>query len=108
MEKIKRYFNLFLNYNQVLSYKKNVFILSHMRSTSTLLCHILSSHEKICGHRELHSSYLGNVDILKAKSRLIIEKDSYKKSEYLLDKLLHNKLKINEEIFKTPPKYIFY
>ncbi len=107
MEKFKRYFNLFINYDQALLPKKNIFILSHMRSTSTLLCHILSSHEKICGHRELHSSYSGSFDILKTKSRLIMEKDSYDKSDYLLDKLLHNKLEINEDLFKAPPKYIF-
>lgn len=107
MNKLIRYLNLCSDFPASFSDKKNVFILSHMRSTSTLLSHVLSSHEKICGHRELHSSYTNLSHKIKTRSMLYQEKDSYIKSEYVLDKVLHNKLIINESVFSQLPKYIF-
>lgn len=107
MKKFKRYFSFFINTPKSLAPKKNVFILSHMRSTSSLLSHVLSSHEQICGHNELHSSYTDRKHLIKTRAALYVEKESYEQADYLLDKLLHNQLIINEDIFNTPPKYIF-
>ncbi len=107
MNKLKRYFKFFINHQKSLAPKKNVFILSHMRSTSSLLSHILSTHEQICGHRELHSSYTKRSHIIKTRAALYVENKSFEKSTYLADKLLHNRLIIDENIFNITPKYIF-
>ncbi|MCE0493271.1 sulfotransferase [Vibrio salinus] len=107
MTKAQRYFNLLINYKESFAPKQNIFILSHMRSTSSLLSHILSSHKQICGHRELHSSYTKQYHLIKTRAALYSEKESFENSTYLADKLLHNRLVISEKIFKTKPKYIF-
>ena len=48
-----------------------IFVLSHMRSFSSLLCHILGSHSEISGYLETHLSYIGRSDLhrLEAKVR---------------------------------------
>ncbi len=107
MNKFQRYTNFIMNVNHTLKPKNNLFILSHMRSTSSLLSHILSDNDQICGHVELHSPYTKYVHQIKTRSALYMEKDSFKNSTYLLDKILHNRLVIDERTFKITPKYIF-
>lgn len=108
MEKLQRYTRFFINApTSLISPKENIFILSHMRSTSSLLSHVLSAHEQICGHKELHSSYTKASHLIKTKASLFEERQSYEQADYLLDKLLHNRLVIDEKIFKKLPKYIF-
>ncbi|MGR5237537.1 sulfotransferase family protein [Vibrio alfacsensis] len=107
MQKSKRYINLILNLNASLESKQNIFIVSHMRSCSTLLSHVLSTHPQICGHRELHSSYTRRIHFLKTRASLFRERESFVQADYLLDKMLHCKLSIDERIFKRKPKYIF-
>lgn len=106
-DKVKRYWNFLSHFNRSLEDKKNVFIISHMRSRSTLLSHVLASHQQICGHRELHSSYTKKIHLFKTRASLYRENDSFESADYLLDKLLHGRLIIDERIFKTLPSYIF-
>lgn len=82
----------------LISDKRYLLIVSHMRSRSTLLSHILGSHKDICGYRELHLSYLNPLSKLKMRVALS-EEESYLNSHILLDKLLHNKLNIKADAF---------
>lgn len=108
MGKLQRYTRFFINApTSLITPKENIFILSHMRSTSSLLSHVLSAHEQICGHKELHSSYTKPTHLIKTKASLFEEQQSYQQADYLLDKLLHNRLVIDEKIFRSLPKYIF-
>jgi len=105
--KISKYTKYLLSGQVFSNNKRFVFILSHQRSRSTLLSHLLGANDEICGHRELHAKYNNEVDIFKAKVNLYVDCKDYEKSTYLLDKLLHNRLEINEHLFNVPPKIIF-
>lgn len=75
-----------------------LFILSHMRSRSTVLCHVLGSHAEIVGYSELHRSYASRLDLLKMRADLYSEAKRDLSGKYLLDKILHNEHLINVEL----------
>jgi hypothetical protein len=71
------------------------FILSHMRSGSSLLAHILASNPEILGYGESMTRYstARDFDLLALKAAVMLRRFPLKGSErYLLDKLLHNVL----------------
>ncbi len=67
-----------------------IFVVSHMRSFSTLLCHILGSHEEIAGYVETHQSYLGRIDLHRLRRTIRETTDDPLVRRYGLDKILHN------------------
>ncbi len=69
--------------------KPLVALLSHMRSYSSVLAHILGSHPAICGYSELHCETLTPRGLL-AVRHILSQRDDYSMASYLLDKLLHN------------------
>ncbi|MDY6838345.1 MAG: hypothetical protein SWH78_10250 [Thermodesulfobacteriota bacterium] len=89
--------------------KKNyIFVISHMRSYSSLLCHILGSHEEICGYAEMHQSYSSWVNLMMLRHKTYVANDNVLDGRYLLDKLLHNKHAISEAILsKEKVKLLF-
>ncbi|MBD2666874.1 nucleoside triphosphate hydrolase superfamily protein [Richelia sinica FACHB-800] len=81
-----------------------IFILSHMRSGSSLFTHILNSNPEIIGYGETHINYNDESDIkqllFKVYGKLRQINMSHK---YILDKVLHNH-KILAENFLTSEK----
>ena len=76
-----------------------LFIISHMRSYSSLLSHILGSHPQIIGHRERHCSYLDNIDLIRLRYYVYLE--TMRASDgYLLDKVLHNEHVLSDKIVR--------
>lgn len=82
---------------------KVVWILSHMRSGSSLLTHILTTNPEIAGYGETHISYRSEEDFRKLMFKIYWNSREYRNIQdlanlslhetYLLDKLLHpNKL----------------
>jgi hypothetical protein len=45
-----------------------LFVVSHLRSYSSLLCHILGNHPEISGYSEMHQSYLGATTLTGSRS----------------------------------------
>lgn len=110
MKKIKKYLNYAIYSITHRSSKKErpyIFILSHKRGRTTLLSHILASHSKICGYRELHCSYDKGINLTKSKVALYEDPKSFEQADFLHDKLLHNELLVDESLFSKLPKYIF-
>ena len=84
-----------------------LFILSHMRSRSTVLSHVLGSHNEISGYSELRRPYLNRLDFFKMRLALYKDLKCDFDGKYLLDKILHDKHVINEKIFRSvKPKVI--
>jgi len=78
-----------------------IFILSHMRSGSSLLTHILVSNPEITGYGETHVAYRTPRDLSMAigKSLLMSGQFPFPSNErYLVDKILHNRLLSEENI----------
>lgn len=108
LTKAKTLTTVALNPNLVIGRSKYLFILSHMRSRSSVLSHILGSNAGVCGYYELHSSYLNYADIVKMRINLYNELKCDLRGKYLLDKMLHNGHEISNEMFVSiTPKVIF-
>jgi hypothetical protein len=82
--------------------REYLFLLSHVRGYTTLIGHILGSHQEISGYAETWSSYRASVDLLKL-GLFVCNHGNYKPaSKYLFDKLLHNRLTIADSILERP------
>jgi hypothetical protein len=67
-----------------------LFVLGHMRSYSSLLCHILGSHPQIDGYCETHIKYRTRWDLWRLRSRVVKLTGEPLRGRYVLDKVLHN------------------
>jgi hypothetical protein len=72
------------------SARRYLFVLGHMRSYSSLLCHILGSHPQIDGYCETHVKYRTRFDLLRLRSRVVKLTGEPLSGRYVLDKVLHN------------------
>jgi hypothetical protein len=70
--------------------RRYLFVLGHMRSYSSLLCHILGSHPQIDGYCETHVKYRTRFDLLRLRSRVVKLTGEPLRGRYVLDKMLHN------------------
>ena len=78
-----------------------LFILSHMRSYSTLLSHILGSHPEIQGYKERHRDYDNWLDLQRFRYHSFQEFQELP-GKYLMDKVLHFEHRIADSIFRDP------
>jgi hypothetical protein len=67
-----------------------ILLMSHMRSFSTLLAHILGSHPEIDGYTELHQHYESPLDLRAMTRRIETHTGTRRRGRYAFDKLLHN------------------
>jgi hypothetical protein len=72
------------------SARRYLFVLGHMRSYSSLLCHILGSHRQIDGYCETHVKYRTRLDLIRLRSRVAKFTGERLRGRYVLDKVLHN------------------
>jgi hypothetical protein len=70
--------------------RRHLFVLSHMRSYSSLLCHILGSHPEIDGYCETHVKYRRRLDLLRLRHRVMRFTGAPLRGRYVLDKVLHD------------------
>jgi len=70
--------------------RRYVLVLSHMRSYSSLLCHILGSHPEIAGYAEMHQRYNGPFDLFRVRARVSRSLGGDLPGRFVLDKVLHN------------------
>lgn len=81
--------------------KQYILIISHMRSYSTLLSHILGSHPEISGYAECHQSYKRMSDFQLLEEKITSHYDAELHGRYLLDKMLHNYIKISKSVLRS-------
>jgi hypothetical protein len=72
------------------SARRYLFVLGHMRSYSSLLCHILGSHPQIDGYCETHVKYRTRLDLIRLRSRVVKLTGEPLHGRYVLEKMLHN------------------
>lgn len=95
--------SMVMRHPSLLKEKQNyIFILSHMRSRSSLLSHLLGNHPEICGYSELHYDYPKSSSLLKLHLELYKDLKDIKNSRFYLDKILHNSFVIADEILSKP------
>lgn len=79
-----------------------LFVVSHMRSFSTLLCHILGSHDEIAGYAEAHQAYAGRADLLRLGRKVESTIEGPIAGRYVLDKILHGDYSIAPAVLGRP------
>jgi len=79
-----------------------LFVLSHMRSNTSLLSHLLGSHPEISGHSEMGLRYRHPFDLLKLRCKVFLDNQGSLEGRYVLDKILHNGLPIRPSILGRP------
>ncbi len=85
-----------------------VFVVSHMRSYSSLLCHILGSHPEISGYAEAQLSYLTSTDLRQLARMVRGMTERSTPGRYVLDKILHNHLEIAPAILSRPDVKVIF
>ncbi len=90
---------LFKNPKMFLEKKEYLFVISHMRSFSSLLCHILGSNGDISGYGEMQRSYNSTIDLFKLRLGVYRACNQDLSGRYVLDKILSNYLEISSRIF---------
>lgn len=68
-------------------------IFSHMRSGSSLLTHLLSTHPTICGYGETHLTYAAEEDLASLVGKVMLVRRKWPgrlRERYVLDKILHD------------------
>lgn len=78
--------------------QKYIFVISHMRSYSSLLCHILGSNADICGYAESNINYHETNLLSKLHNSTRKLTGELDLSPYVLDKLLHNYWEISDDM----------
>ncbi len=79
-----------------------LFIVSHMRSFSSLLCHILGSHPEISGYAEAQLSYFSRLDLQRLARKVQQITGNPVLGRYVLDKILHNHREIAPGVLDRP------
>jgi hypothetical protein len=78
--------------------RRYILVISHMRSYSSLLCHILGSNPEIAGYAEMHQSYERRLDLFRLRMRVSRALDGCLPGRFVLDKVLHDEYTILPEI----------
>ena len=79
-----------------------LFIFSHNRSYTTLLCHILGSHRQIKGYTETMFAYETAVDLYRLNAKAYALGNYRHDSEYVLDKLLYDFQTVSDKVLGLP------
>ena len=87
---------------------KALFVMSHMRSRSSMLSHVLGSHKRISGYYEMSRSYREPADLTRMKMAHLLENHDTPRADYYHDKILHNRFTVCEDILGSPKaRFIF-
>lgn len=78
--------------------KGYIFVVGHMRSMSSLLCHILGSNAEVAGYAEMHLSYHGDRDLRRLVRSVGETIGTPVVGKWVLDKILHGGHKITREV----------
>ena len=86
-----------------------LFVLSHMRSGSSLLTHILNTNPEILGFGETFTKYSSADDSLKLMAQIHFNlRQPLVSEKYLLDKLLHNHLLLDLDLLNSENFYYIF
>lgn len=74
----------------VLMPKQHIFLLSHMRSYTSLFGHIMGSNPEICGYYEMHIGYYSWKSLIRQKLLYFQQEQPKPGFRYMFDKVLHD------------------
>jgi hypothetical protein len=86
----------------LLGQREYVLLLSHMRSYSTLLAHLLGSHAEIAGYAEMNLTYARRRDLLHLRAEVARSIDGRLDGRLVLDKVLHDHHRVARAVLEDP------
>lgn len=87
--------------------RRYLFVMSHMRSYSSLLCHILNSNPQIAGYVETHRPYKHELDLIELVFEVHRTAGTVS-GRYVLDKCLHNYVEIAPRIMRRKDVFMVF
>jgi len=91
MVNFKKLFQLIIHPMVVTKKYNKIILLSHMRSRSSVLSHVLGSNSEISGYYEQHQRHADPFFEVKVKANLLIDNNLSSQHRYLYDKVLHER-----------------
>ena len=91
MVNFKKIFQLIVHPMVITKKYNKIILLSHMRSRSSVLSHVLGSHSDISGYYEQHQRHADPLFEIKVKANLLLDNNLSSKHRYLYDKVLHER-----------------
>jgi hypothetical protein len=85
-----------------------LFVVSHMRSLSSVLCHVLGSNAEVAGYAELHLAYAGRNSLRELERRVAAATDASVAGKYVLDKIVHDQYEIANGVLARPDVRVLY
>lgn len=102
-------YNYYLLQSKFKKFPFKLLLLSHMRSGSSLLTHLLNTSPEIAGIGEMWINYSSEKDFIKLLAKVHYKLRKFEISEkYILDKLCHNHLIENLDILLSDDVYIIF
>lgn len=87
---------------ELVKFHEYVFVLTHARSHSTLLCHILGSHPQICGYTEVLIPYETAVDLIRLNCEVFRAGNYRGDSRYVMDKVIYDDYPVADAVLGLP------
>jgi hypothetical protein len=69
--------------------RRQLFLLSHLRSHSSVLSHVVGSHPQIDGTEETHTRYRTRLDLIRLRRRVRKHTGTPLSGDYVFDEILH-------------------
>jgi hypothetical protein len=94
--------NTVINYAKVLLPAKHVLLLSHMRSNSSLVSHLIGSNPQVSGYYEMHIGYYSWKSLYRQKLKYMEQNPNKPFQSIFFDKVLHDDHHVSEAIVNHP------
>jgi hypothetical protein len=85
--------------------RRTVLLLSHMRSYSSLISHILGSSPEIDGYVEMQRQYASRTDLVRLRLAVARMNGDRLSGRYVLDKVLHDKWQVDDAVLRDRSVY---
>jgi hypothetical protein len=85
----------------ILTPKKHIFLLSHMRAYTSLFGHIMGSNPSICGYYEMHIGYHSWRSPIRQKMLYFRQEKPKPGFSYMFDKVLHNEHSVSLNVLNN-------
>jgi hypothetical protein len=80
---------------------KHVLLISHMRSNSSLLSHLIGSNPQVSGYYEMHIGYYSWKSLYRQKLKYIEQNPNKPLKSIFFDKVLHDSHEVSESILNN-------
>ena len=90
------------------SKREYILLISHMRGYTSVLSHIVGSHEEVSGYSELHIPYRRGLDFYYMRGKVFRDNQKQLPGRYVFDKVLHNRWEVRQPIMDRDDVHLLF